>query len=64
MRQRRSRRELINQPNENIPTDTKTSYSHIKGEGVGGEVGKERARGDGGGMRWRIVGGSHIEVMK
>jgi len=23
---------LIYQPNENIPTDIKTSYSHIKGE--------------------------------
>ena len=27
------RKKLINQPNENIPTDTETSYSHIK---VGG----------------------------
>lgn len=29
----RSRRKLINQPNENILTDTETSYSHIKGLG-------------------------------
>lgn len=26
----RRRKKLINQPNENIPTDAKTSYSHIK----------------------------------
>lgn len=29
------RSELINQPNENIPTETKTSYSHIRGAGGG-----------------------------
>lgn len=34
---RRRRRKHINQPNENIPTDTKTSYSHIKI--VGGDEG-------------------------
>ena len=42
---RRRRRKLINQPNENIPADTKTSYSHIKVKG--GEI-----RGDSG-RRWR-----------
>ena len=38
MRQSR-RRKLINQPNENIPTDTKTRYSPIKGLWGGGIVG-------------------------
>ena len=37
---RRRRRKLINQPNENIPADTKTSYSHIKVKGGGRDKGR------------------------
>lgn len=40
------RRMLINQPNENILADSKTSYSHIKGAGCRDREGKERE------MRW------------
>lgn len=47
------RRKLINQPNENIPTDTKTSYSDIKVV-VGGD----------GGRRGGNVGGTQLEVIK
>lgn len=38
-RRKRKRRKLINQPNENIPTDTKTGYCPNKGDGGrGGQV--------------------------
>lgn len=54
------RRELINQPNENIPTDTKTSYNHMNA--VGGEGGKRW--GEDAGMRWGTVGAIELEVIK
>lgn len=41
---RRRRKKHINQPNENIPTDTKTSYCDIKMLGVVGGGGGDRDR--------------------
>lgn len=46
-RRRRRRKKLINQPNENSPTDTKTSYSHIKVVGLGGKKLEDRGVRDG-----------------